>query len=558
MKSISSLQAERLKYVPSLSPVFQENGADISVSQHDPLLPTKDRDAVNNQFPHTFGKPIITFQSGKKQEPQPSNVGVIFSGGQASGGHNVIAGLFDGLNYLNKDSKLYGFLNGPDGLLAHNHIELTAEIIAPFRNTGGFDMIGSGRTKLNHNDQYNTVKENCKKLNIKSLVIIGGDDSNTTAGILAEYFLANNIPIQVIGCPKTIDGDLRNEWIETSFGFDTACKVYAELTGSICRDAISAKKYWHIIKLMGRSASHIALECALQTHANITIISEEVENKKLTLHAIIESICSTIIDRSNQGKNYGILLVPEGLVEFIPEIKVLISELNDLMAASDINQEDMANAHDASELEKYGLSQHSAEVYLTLPDEIRLQLVMDRDSHGNVQVSKIDTEKLLIQNVSNRLKDLKKRGSYSGNFSPQGHFFGYEGRCVAPSNFDANYCYNLGYAAAAMIGAGETGYLSAVKNLDQPVSKWQPHGIPISGMMNIERRHGSEKPVIQKYLVDLSGNPYAEFSKNRDDWAENDRYIFPGPIQYFGPASVADACTMTLQLGKKPAIKNTR
>ncbi len=550
MNSISPLQVERLNFEPTLPEIFRKNGTNITITKHDPLLPTKDRESIKVRFPETFGKPIITFRSEEKQETQPHNVGVIFSGGQASGGHNVIAGLFDGLKYLNKNSKLYGFLNGPDGLLTNNHIELTAELIKPFRNSGGFDMIGSGRTKLNHNDQFDTVKENCTKLDISSLVIIGGDDSNTTAGILAEYFLANNIPIQVIGCPKTIDGDLRNDWIETSFGFDTACKVYSELIGSICRDAISAKKYWHIIKLMGRSASHIALECALQTHANITIISEEVENEKLTLQNIIDSICSIILNRSNFGKNYGILLVPEGLVEFIPEIKVLISELNDLMAENDINQESLANTCDSTELEKYGLSKHSAEVYLALPAEIRLQLVMDRDSHGNVQVSKIDTEKLLIHKLSSRLNDLKNSGDYNGSFSPQGHFFGYEGRCVAPSNFDANYCYNLGYTAAAMIGAGETGYLSSIKNLNMPVSAWQPHGIPISGMMNMERRHGSEKPVIQKYLVDLGGKPFAEFSKNRDDWAENDRYVFPGPIQYFGPSSIADACTITLTLEK--------
>ena len=551
MKLISPLQAERLKFSPSLPALFQECGSNVTISQQEPLLPARDKDSIHRKFPETYGKPIITFKQGGQSESQPYNVGVIFSGGQASGGHNVISGLFDGLKYLNRNSKLYGFLNGPCGLLSDNYVELTSEFIKPFRNTGGFDMIGSGRTKLNNKDQFDAVKENCLNLNISALVIIGGDDSNTTAGILAEYFLANNISIQVVGCPKTIDGDLRNEWIETSFGFDTACKVYSELIGSICRDAVSAKKYWHIIKLMGRSASHIALECALQTHANITIISEEVENKKLRLQTIIESICSVIVNRSRQGKNYGILLVPEGLVEFIPEIKVLISELNDLLAENSANQEDIANAGDTKELQKHGLSQHSAEVYLTLPDDIRLQLVMDRDSHGNVQVSKIDTEKLLIQKISDHLSNLKIEGKYHDSFSSQGHFFGYEGRCVAPSNFDANYTYNLGYTAAAMIGAGETGYLSAIKNLNLPVSDWQPHGIPISGMMNMERRHGSEKPVIQKYLVDLNGRPFNKFAENRDNWAQDDDYIFPGPIQYFGPESIADICTITLSLEKE-------
>ncbi len=551
MKLISPLQAERLKFSPSLPALFQECGSNVTISQQEPLLPAGDKDSIHRKFPETYGKPIITFKQGGKSESQPYNVGVIFSGGQASGGHNVISGLFDGLKYLNRNSKLYGFLNGPCGLLSDNYVELTSEFIKPFRNTGGFDMIGSGRTKLNNKDQFDAVKENCLNLNISALVIIGGDDSNTTAGILAEYFLANNISIQVVGCPKTIDGDLRNEWIETSFGFDTACKVYSELIGSICRDAVSAKKYWHIIKLMGRSASHIALECALQTHANITIISEEVENKKLRLQTIIESICSVIVNRSRQGKNYGILLVPEGLVEFIPEIKVLISELNDLLAENSANQEDIANAGDTKELQKHGLSQNSAEVYLTLPDDIRLQLVMDRDSHGNVQVSKIDTEKLLIQKISDHLSNLKIEGKYHDSFSSQGHFFGYEGRCVAPSNFDANYTYNLGYTAAAMIRAGETGYLSAIKNLNLPVSDWQPHGIPISGMMNMERRHGSEKPVIQKYLVDLNGKPFNKFAENRDNWAQDDDYIFPGPIQYFGPESIADSCTITLSLEKE-------
>jgi pyrophosphate--fructose-6-phosphate 1-phosphotransferase len=473
---------------------------------------------------------------------------VILSGGQAPGGHNVIAGIFDGLKAMNSDSRLYGFLGGPSGLVNGEYIELTAQLIEEYRNTGGFDIIGSGRTKLEEQSQFDKGLENCRKIGINAIVVIGGDDSNTNACVLAEYYKSINAAVQVIGCPKTIDGDLKNEMIETSFGFDTACKVYSELIGNIERDALSAKKYWHFIKLMGRSASHIALECVLQTHPNYAIISEEVHEKRLTMNQIVEDIARVIKTRSDNNENFGVCLIPEGLIEFVPEIKILISEINDLLAhkaalfnvlETDDEKFQFVNSH---------ISADSTKAFNSLPKEIQLQLLMDRDPHGNVQVSRIQTEELLIEMVEEKLKEWKAEGRYKGNFTALPNFFGYEGRCAAPSNFDANYTYALGYVAAVIIGAGKTGYMSSVRNLTAPAKEWIACGVPITMMMNIEKRHGHLKPVIQKALVKLDGKPFKEFAKNRAEWSMKTSYVFPGPIQYFGPNEVCDAATKTLQL----------
>ncbi len=478
-------------------------------------------------------------------------MGVILSGGQAPGGHNVICGLFDGIKKQNRDSRLYGFLMGPGGLVDHDYVELTADIIDEYRNTGGFDIIGSGRTKLEKKEQFDKGLEILKELDITALVIIGGDDSNTNAAVLAEYYKSIGAGVQVIGCPKTIDGDLKNEVIETSFGFDTATKVYSELIGNIQRDCFSAKKYWHFIKLMGRSASHIALECALQTQPNICIISEEVEAENMTLDDVINYIADIVAERASRGLNFGTVLIPEGLIEFIPAMKSLIAELNDLLA----HTPDFA-AMSAEEQRRFvveSLSEANSRVYSSLPAGVARQLTLDRDPHGNVQVSLIETEKLLSEMVATRLEEKRAEGSYSGKFSALHHFFGYEGRCASPSNFDADYCYALGYNAACLIAAGVTGYMSSLRNLTRPSVQWLAGGIPITMMFNMERRHGEMKPVIQKALVRLDGTPFRRFAAKRDDWAINTRYVFPGPIQYFGPAEVCDQPTLTLQyehLGK--------
>ena len=465
----------------------------------------------------------------------------------SSGGHNVIAGLYDGIKSINPSSRLFGFLKGPDGLVKDEYMELTDSIIDAYRNTGGFDMIGSGRTKLETDEQFELARKHCEVLGITALVIIGGDDSNTNACMLAEYFKSHNVGIQVVGCPKTIDGDLKNEWIEASFGFDTACRVYSELIGNIGRDANSAKKYWHFIKLMGRSASHIALECALQTQPNIAIISEEVAAKKMTLAQIVEEMAVVVAARAKAGMNFGVALIPEGLIEFVPEIKVLIAELNDLLAANAAKVDAMEKA-DKVAFANANLSAESAKVFGSLPTGIQMQLCNDRDPHGNVQVSLIETEKMLAEMVGTRLKQMKSEGAYDGKFSTQVHFFGYEGRCAAPSNYDADYCYSLGYNAAALIGAGKTGYMSSVRNTMLPASKWIAGGIPITMMMNIERRHGHDKPVIKKALVELDGAPFKFFAAHRAEWAKETAYVYPGPIQYFGPAEVCDLVTRTLEL----------
>ena len=490
---------------------------------------------------------MLTFEAGEKGEARPLTVGVILSGGQAPGGHNVIAGLYDGIKSINPSSRLFGFLKGPDGLVKDEYMELTDSIIDAYRNTGGFDMIGSGRTKLETDEQFELARKHCEVLGITALVIIGGDDSNTNACMLAEYFKSHNVGIQVVGCPKTIDGDLKNEWIEASFGFDTACRVYSELIGNIGRDANSAKKYWHFIKLMGRSASHIALECALQTQPNIAIISEEVAAKKMTLAQIVEEMAVVVAARAKAGMNFGVALIPEGLIEFVPEIKVLIAELNDLLAANAAKVDAMEKA-DKVAFAKANLSAESAKVFGSLPTGIQMQLCNDRDPHGNVQVSLIETEKMLAEMVGTRLKQMKSEGAYDGKFSTQVHFFGYEGRCAAPSNYDADYCYSLGYNAAALIGAGKTGYMSSVRNTMLPASKWIAGGIPITMMMNIERRHGHDKPVIKKALVELDGAPFKFFAAHRAEWAKETAYVYPGPIQYFGPAEVCDLVTRTLEL----------
>ena len=540
----SSLQIARAAYQPKLPKALK--GA-VVAKMGEATQSVADQEAIQKLFPNTYGMPLIQFVEGEAKEFAPMNVGVILSGGQAPGGHNVISGLFDGIKKLNPANKLYGFILGPGGLVDHNYKELTADIIDEYRNTGGFDIIGSGRTKLEKEDQFEKGYEILKELGIKALVIIGGDDSNTNACVLAEYYAAKNYGIQVIGCPKTIDGDLKNDMIETSFGFDTACKTYSEVIGNIERDCNSARKYWHFIKLMGRSASHIALECALQTQPNVCIISEEVEAKNMSLDDVVTYIAQVVADRAADGNNFGTVLIPEGLIEFIPAMKRLIAELNDFLAA---NGEEF-NAIPANEQRAYIISKLSAEnsaIYASLPEGVARQLSLDRDPHGNVQVSLIETEKLLSEMVGKKLAAWKKEGKYNGKFSAQHHFFGYEGRCAAPSNFDADYCYSLGYTASMLIANGKTGYMTSVRNTTAPAAEWIAGGVPITMMMNMERRHGEMKPVIQKALVKLDGAPFKAFAAQRAAWAKETAYVYPGPIQYFGPSEVCDEPTKTLQL----------
>lgn len=549
---ISPLQQERAKYQPKLPKSLR--GA-VKLVVGEPTESIADQADIASLFPNTYGMPLISFEEGvEATTSNPVNVGVILSGGQAPGGHNVIAGIFDGIKKLNVDSKLYGFLGGPGGLVDHKYVEITSDFLEGFRNTGGFDIIGSGRTKLEETEQFDKGLEILKQLEIKALVIIGGDDSNTNACVLAEYYKAKNAGVQVIGCPKTIDGDLKNEMIETSFGFDTATKVYSELIGNIERDSNSAKKYWHFIKLMGRSASHIGLECALQTQPNICLISEEVAEKKQTLHEIVDYMADIVALRSSKGDNFGVALIPEGLIEFIPEMKVLIGELNDLLAeGSQTEAEFKAIADDESRREYVAgkLSADSSALFRFLPAGIAKQLTADRDPHGNVQVSLIQTESLLGEMVKTRLKEMKKNGTYKGKFGTQYHFFGYEGRCAAPSNFDADYCYSLGFTASVLIGEGKTGYMASVRNLTAPAEEWIAGGVPVTMMMNMERRHGHMKPVIQKALVELNGAPFKYFAENRKKWAEETCFVYPGPIQYFGPSAVCDQPTITLKLEQK-------
>ncbi len=550
MTNLSPLQIERLKYQPKL-PASLANGINhLIMNEGSATEAVANKEEIKELFKNTYGKPTVTFQTSTDTvECGQKNVGVILSGGQAPGGHNVIAGLYDALKQANPNNQLYGFLGGPSGIIEGKYIEFNDEFINDYRNTGGFDIIGSGRTKLETEEQFQSSWEVCKKLNISAVVIIGGDDSNTNAALLAEWFVEHNANIQVIGCPKTIDGDLKNDQIEISFGFDTATKTYGELIGNIERDANSAKKYWHFVKIMGRSASHVALEAALQTQPNITLISEEVEQKKMSLSSIIDYIAGIVAKRAEMGKNFGIAVIPEGLIEFIPELKTMIANLNDIMPSLEKDSA-YTNGSDSEKITiiENSLSSENATVFRSLPGLIKSQLLMDRDPHGNVQVSKIETEKLLISMVESRLAQMKKEGKYSGKFATQSHFFGYEGRCAFPSNFDADYCYSLGYNAFALINFGLTGYLSSVRNLTESANDWLAGGVPLTMMMNMERRHGEMKPVIKKALVELDGPVFKKLESNREDWALNDRYLFPGAIQYFGPSSVCDITTVTLKL----------
>ena len=541
----SALQIARAAYVPKMPVALRGS---VRAVEGTATEAAGNRDEIKQLFPHTYGMPIVTFEPGDPGDPMPPiNAGVILSGGQAPGGHNVIAGLFDGLKAANPASRLFGFILGPGGLVEHKYMELTADIIDDYRNTGGFDMIGSGRTKLERREQFDKGLDILKELGISALVIIGGDDSNTNAAVLAEYYESIGAGVRVIGCPKTIDGDLKNEQIEASFGFDTACKVYSEVIGNIQRDCNSARKYWHFIKLMGRSASHIALECALQTHPNVCIISEEVEAKDQSLDDIVNHIASIVARRAAEGKNFGTVLIPEGLIEFIPAMKRLIAELNDFLARNKAEFKMIKKSVRHSYLITK-LSKENSALYASLPEGVARQLALDRDPHGNVQVSLIETEKLLAEMVDHRLSEWREEGRYMGTFATQMHFFGYEGRCAAPSNYDADYCYSLGYAASCLIRAGKTGYMASVRNTTAPAAEWTAGGIPITMMMNMEQRDGVMKPVIRKALVRLDGAPFRAYAAMRDEWALTTDYVYPGPIQYFGPTEVCDAPTKTLQL----------
>ena len=545
MSTKSALQIARAAYQPKLPKALR--GA-LKAVEGAPTQSVADQEEVKKLFPNTYGMPYLKFEpvDGEMATAQ-MNVGVILSGGQAPGGHNVISGLFDGIRKLNPSNKLYGFILGPGGLVDHNYMELTDEIIDEYRNTGGFDIIGSGRTKLEKKEQFDKGLEILKELNIKALVIIGGDDSNTNACVLAEYYKAIGAGVQVIGCPKTIDGDLKNSEIEASFGFDTATKVYSEVIGNIERDCNSAKKYWHFIKLMGRSASHVTLECALQTQPNITLIGEEVEAKNQTLDDVVTYIAEIVAERASRGLNFGVALVPEGLIEFIPAIKKLIAELNDLIAANQA-EFDKISAEEKIAFIAAHLSAENAAIFKSLPAGVSRQLALERDPHGNVQVSLIETEQLLADMVAVKLAEWKKEGKFVGKFATQHHFFGYEGRCAAPSNWDADYCYSLGFNASMLIAAGKTGYMSSVKNTFKPADEWIAGGIPITMMMNMEKRNGEMKPVIKKALVELDGAPFKFFASKRAEWAKETAFVYPGPIQYFGPAEVADQPTKTLTL----------
>ena len=538
----SALQIQRAAYQPKLPKALQ--GA-VKVKEGAPTQSVDNQEEIKRLFPNTYGMPLVEFVPSEESNACSINVGIILSGGQAPGGHNVITGLFDAVKRLNPANHVYGFILGPGGLVDHNYMELTAELIDEYRNTGGFDMIGSGRTKLEKTEQFEKGIEIIRQLNINAIVIIGGDDSNTNACVLAEYYAAKNYGVQVIGCPKTIDGDLKNSQIETSFGFDTACKTYSELIGNIERDCNSARKYWHFIKVMGRSASHIALECALQTQPNICLISEEVEAKNMSLDDVVDYIAQAVAARAEDGNNFGTVIIPEGVIEFIPAIKKLIAQLNDVLASPEAQnlgrseQVDFAKSH---------LTPENLAVFNSLPTDVAQQLALDRDPHGNVQVSLIETEKLLAAMVATKMEKMKKEGKFVGKFATQHHFFGYEGRCAAPSNFDADYCYALGTSAAMLIANGKTGYMAIVKNTTAPADQWVAGGVPITMMMNMERRAGEMKPVIRKALVELDGKPFKAFAAKRERWARETAYVYPGPIQYWGPSEVCDQPTMTLAL----------
>ena len=545
----SPLQKARYSYQPKLPMILRSEMSEIEAVEGAKTESARDKEKIQALFPTTFGQKEISFQKGKsKAEKKKHVVGVILSGGQAPGGHNVVSGLYDALKKADKDNELIGFLGGPSGLTDDKFIVFTDEYINEFRNTGGFDIIGSGRTKLETTEQFEKAAAVCKKHGITAITIIGGDDSNTNAAVLAEYFKAHDTGVQVIGCPKTIDGDLKNDDIEISFGFDTATKTYSELIGNIERDANSAKKYWHFIKLMGRSASHIALECALETQPNVCLISEEIEKKEMSLSQIADYVAKSVADRAENGMNFGVVLIPEGLVEFVPEVKKLISEINDTLAAKAEEFEKAVSPKDkVAFMHKYVTAESDA-VFSILPESIQAQMMADRDPHGNVQVSRIESEKLVSSLVEAKLAEMKKEGKYNGKFNPLHHFFGYEGRCAFPSNFDSDYCYSLGYNAFMLIQSGCTGYLSSIRNLSAPASEWKAGGMPITKMMNIERRHGEDKPVIKKALVELDGKPFKYFEERRDKWAKETCFTYPGAIQYYGPESVCDITTVTLKL----------
>lgn len=549
----SPLQAERIKFKPTLPAVLKAGAGAVKTKIGKPTKSVADQAKIKAMFPNTYGMPEITFTKGKNAEATKKviKMAVVLSGGQAPGGHNVIAGILDGLKKANAKNKLYGFLGGPSGILENKFVEITPKLMADYRNTGGFDLIQSGRTKIETPEQLKTAKENILKNKFNALVIIGGDDSNTNAAVIAEYFKQEGVKVNVIGVPKTIDGDLKNTQIETSFGFDTATKIYAELVGNICRDVNSARKYWHFVRLMGRSASHITLEVALKTHPNITLVGEEVLAKKKTLAQIVGDIAKVIVERSKAGKNFGVVLVPEGLIEFIPEMKALISALNDLLADNEAALSKLNTIKEKKAFVISKLPKKLADLMESLPEGIANQLMLDRDPHGNVQVSLIETEKLLIEMLKKHLKALKEAGKYKGKFSTITHFFGYEGRCGIPSTFDATYTYALGYNAAVLALNDCSGYLSSVRNLTKKADAWVCGGIPLTMMMNVEKRKGKDKPVIRKALVELNGKPFKFLQKNREDWAKNDRYTFPGPIQYFGPATVTEMTTLTLLLERK-------
>ncbi len=538
----SNLQIARASYQPKLPKALQ---GPVKAVEGEATQSVGNQSEIKELFPNTYGMPVVEFVKGENVDYPQFNVGIILSGGQAPGGHNVISGLFDGVKSLNPANKLYGFLMGPGGLVDHKYMEITPELMDEYRNTGGFDIIGSGRTKLEEVDQFESGIKILRELNIKALVIIGGDDSNTNACVLAEYYAAKNYGVQVIGCPKTIDGDLKNSQIETSFGFDTACKTYSELIGNIERDCNSARKYWHFIKVMGRSASHIALECALQTQPNICLISEEVEAKEQSLDDIVAYIAKAVAARAAEGNNYGTVIVPEGLIEFVPAIKKLIAELNDTLATEEAQK---VAREDLIDYLKAHLSKENLATFESLPAGVARQLALDRDPHGNVQVSLIETEKLLSEMVGKKLAEMKKEGKYVGKYATQHHFFGYEGRCAAPSNFDADYCYSLGYNASRLIVNGKTGYMSVIRNTTAPAAEWIAGGVPITMMMNLEKRNGKMKPVIRKALVELDGAPFKFFAAHRDEWAVKTSYVYPGSIQYWGPSEVCDQPTKTLQL----------
>ena len=545
----SALQVARAAYQPKLPQALK--GAVVAV-EGAATQSVGNQEEIKAMFPNTYGMPVITFEAGEQKPMEAFNVGIILSGGQAPGGHNVISGLYDGVKSLNPNSKLYGFLMGPGGLVDHKYVEFNDEFIDEYRNTGGFDIIGSGRTKLEKEAQFESGIEILRELGIKALVIIGGDDSNTNACVLAEYYAAKKYGVQVIGCPKTIDGDLKNDQIETSFGFDTACKTYSELIGNIQRDCNSARKYWHFIKLMGRSASHIALECALQTQPNVCLVSEEVEQKNMSLDDVVTYIANIVAARAAEGNNFGTVLIPEGLIEFIPAIKKLIAELNEVLTDPATGESrEFANAEEQIAFVKTNIAPENLAILESLPADVARQLCLDRDPHGNVQVSLIETEKLLSRMVATKLDAWKKEGKFNGKFSAQHHFFGYEGRCAAPSNYDADYCYSLGYNASRLIANGKTGYMSIIKNTTAPAAEWIAGGVPITMMMNMERRNGAMKPVIRKALVELDGAPFKFFAAHREEWAKNTCYVYPGPIQYWGPTEVCDQCTKTLALEKE-------